>query len=393
MTQINPDKQDLPSVLLDEYTKFVKSIKKKGFNFLVAIYNDVSTRKTIIDHLSSLYTTSCVIDTAVEKTPDHYDFERKIQEAAQHSTIEHIINIEYRPDAEFISFLQSINFHRELLAKLAPVNFVIWILEYRAKDLITIAGDLWSWNSGVFTFTIEKEPTPLEPLPENPEIVELNFASTRERIRSLIEYLAPKPPDALSEGEKSLLAELQKHYDNIDEYEKTYNFLDEELRSLRDRSSIVLNTEGKTVDFSVDEKKSWRIGHEDLSATEPYDTFHNNHVFFHNDLGNIEKALYSEINTIGILDKILPPDHPSLATSYNNLSTLYEELGNMGKSLEYERKAVTIREKSLPANHPHLINSYHHLSSLYHTLDDEEKSREYAAKAEAASATTALPEK
>ena len=193
--------EPLPDIA-HEYAGFVKSIKKKGFNYIVAIYNDVSTRNTIIDALSSLNAASCVIDIAASKTPDVYEFERKIEEAAQDSIIEHIINIEYRSDKEFISFLQSINFHREFLAQLAPVNLVIWILEYQVKNLITVAPDLWSWNSGVFTFTIEKEPLSLEHLPENLEIIELNLAHTRERIQSLIEYLVKKPPENLSGGGK-----------------------------------------------------------------------------------------------------------------------------------------------------------------------------------------------
>ncbi len=242
---------ELPPALLDEYSGIVKSIKKYGFNFIIATYNDVTTRNSVIDRITSFHPTTSIIDATALKTPDIYDFEHQIHECAQNSSIEHIINIEYRPDADFTTFLRELNFHREHIAQLAPVNMVFWILEYRAKDFITVAPDLWSWNSGVFTFTIEKEPLPLETLPDNPEIAELNLTATRIRIKTLINHFSEISPDNISDGERLLLEELRKHLENIYTYKKTYDFIDEELRSLRDQSIALLNAYGKNINVSL----------------------------------------------------------------------------------------------------------------------------------------------
>ena len=271
------DTEDIPSALMEEYGGFAKSIKKKGFNLLVAIYNDVPTRKTIIDRISSTHLQTRIIDASSSNTPEIYDFEREIHDSAENSRVLQIINIEYRPDADFVPFLKELNFHRERIALLAPVNLVVWVLEYRVKDLITVAPDLWAWNSGVFTFTIEKEPNQLELLPENIEISELNLQSRRERIRALIEYLSKVLPDNLSEGSKSLIAELNKHVRNIEAYEKFYDFIDDELKALREKSaallgkfSIAQSLEGKITlvrDIKINVHKGEKTDYNDLKTT------------------------------------------------------------------------------------------------------------------------------
>ena len=174
-----------------------------------------------------------------------------------------------------------------------------------------------------------------------------------------------------------------KHRETINNYEETYGFLDEELRSLRNRSDTLIESFGTTAGASMGAHR----GLPSPGADE------NNRALIFNASGDIETAVNSIMQSIGIQEKAFPPDHPSLSISNHNLSILFEELGNMGKSLEHEWKAVAIREKCLPSNHPSLIASYRHLSSLYRSLGEDEKAREYALKAESAVSSQSLPEK
>ena len=51
------------------------------------------------------------------------------------------------------------------------------------------------------------------------------------------------------------------------------------------------------------------------------------------------------------------PDHPNLATSYNNIGSAWGDLGDHHKQLEFFQKALAIREKVLPPDHPDLASS------------------------------------
>ena len=80
-----------------------------------------------------------------------------------------------------------------------------------------------------------------------------------------------------------------------------------------------------------------------------------------------------------IRKKILPENHPDIATSYNNVGYAYCKLGE-NKSLKYSLKALVIREKILPENHPDLSMSYNNVGCAYGQLGEYEKSLEYVIK-------------
>jgi len=169
---------DIPDKLLDEFSRFKKSLKKNGFNLIISTYNDLSARNTVIDKIGE-YQLSCIIDSSLKSMPHISDFDYQIQEAAKKYSVINVINLEIRDDDDFSIFLRELNFHRERIAQYAPVNIIFWILEYRIKEFITLAPDLWAWNSSVLDFTIKKEFSSLEPIPVNPEVSELNLLSIR----------------------------------------------------------------------------------------------------------------------------------------------------------------------------------------------------------------------
>jgi hypothetical protein len=90
-------------------------------------------------------------------------------------------------------------------------------------------------------------------------------------------------------------------------------------------------------------------------------------------------ALYK--NSIERKQRILPPAHPDLATSYSSIGQVYEKMGEYPKALSSYEKAFEIYEKTLPPNHPDLIDSYTRRGSLYEKLHDYSKAASFYERA------------
>lgn len=82
-----------------------------------------------------------------------------------------------------------------------------------------------------------------------------------------------------------------------------------------------------------------------------------------------------------IHERILPQDHPVLATSYINMGIICSSLGDHYKALEYRLKAMAIREKVLPRNHPNLASVYSGVGDSYYAMGDLDHALEYREKA------------
>jgi len=50
--------------------------------------------------------------------------------------------------------------------------------------------------------------------------------------------------------------------------------------------------------------------------------------------------------------KILPPNHPSLATSYNNIAGVYYSIREYSKALAFFQRALNILQSSISFNYP-----------------------------------------
>ena len=68
---------------------------------------------------------------------------------------------------------------------------------------------------------------------------------------------------------------------------------------------------------------------------------------------DLQKQLDDALQTIAIVEKILPPEHPNLAISYHNIATTYHKLSKWEQALSFEQKALQIWLKALPFGHPH----------------------------------------
>ncbi|UJR15061.1 hypothetical protein I4U23_002032 [Adineta vaga] len=82
------------------------------------------------------------------------------------------------------------------------------------------------------------------------------------------------------------------------------------------------------------------------------------------------KALILYENSIFIKQKILPPNHPVLASSYNNIGNVHDILNDYPKALIFYEKALTIQQQSLPPDHPVLGITFNNIGEMYRKMDD-----------------------
>ncbi|CAF1430324.1 unnamed protein product [Adineta ricciae] len=166
---------------------------------------------------------------------------------------------------------------------------------------------------------------------------------------------------------------------------------DEELRTLTDHIRRANHVDGKG--WTRLGQLLIELGQQD-TAEKIYDTLLNqtsdasDEGWISHQLGRIryQQGLFQEAITLYtkslmLLEKSLPANHPSLATSYGNIGSVYHSKGDYPKSLEYYGKALSIEQQSLPENHPHLATSYNNIGLVYDSMGDYPKSLEYYGKA------------
>ena len=66
-------------------------------------------------------------------------------------------------------------------------------------------------------------------------------------------------------------------------------------------------------------------------------------------MGEYEKALASCERSLEIKKTALPPNHPSLATSYNNIGLVYHSMGEYEKALSYYERGSGNQPNSSPS--------------------------------------------
>ncbi|CAF0770711.1 unnamed protein product [Adineta steineri] len=92
-----------------------------------------------------------------------------------------------------------------------------------------------------------------------------------------------------------------------------------------------------------------------------------------NDQGDYEKAVWYHEKALEIDQKILPSNHPSLASSLNNIGNVYDRIGEYSKSLSSHEKALEIYKKTLPSNHPSLAASLNNIGNVYDRIGEYSK--------------------
>ncbi|CAF5041876.1 unnamed protein product, partial [Rotaria sp. Silwood1] len=93
----------------------------------------------------------------------------------------------------------------------------------------------------------------------------------------------------------------------------------------------------------------------------------------YNNMGEYSKALLYYQKALNINEKILPPNHPDLASSYNNIGSVYYSMGEYSKALSSYERSLEIQKIALPSNHPDLAASYNNIGSVYDEMGEYSK--------------------
>ena len=101
----------------------------------------------------------------------------------------------------------------------------------------------------------------------------------------------------------------------------------------------------------------------------------------HYSNGDGSKALCFYEQALDIRQRSLPAHHPSLATTYNNIAILSSQMGDHTKALSYYEKMLDIEERTLPCLHPDLATSYNNIGGLYNDMNDHAKALSFYHKA------------
>ena len=84
---------------------------------------------------------------------------------------------------------------------------------------------------------------------------------------------------------------------------------------------------------------------------------------------------------IEIDEKLLPENHPTLASDYTEIAGLYDCMGEQAKAISFCEKALAINQKVLLPNHPHLPVYYDNIALLYNKMDECRKAIPFREKA------------
>jgi tetratricopeptide (TPR) repeat protein len=99
------------------------------------------------------------------------------------------------------------------------------------------------------------------------------------------------------------------------------------------------------------------------------------------NMGDYPKALSSYEKALNIRKQSLPPNHPSLASSYDNIGNVYKNMGDYPNALSSYEKALEIRKQSLSSDHPDLAMSYDNIGLLYEDMHHYSKARSFYERA------------
>lgn len=111
------------------------------------------------------------------------------------------------------------------------------------------------------------------------------------------------------------------------------------------------------------------LGPEHPSVAHPF----NNLGLLHQDKGDYAKAEPLFIRALGIREKKLGPDHPDVASSLNNLASLYLNKGAYAKAEHLYRRGLLILEKALDPQHFKVAGNLNNLGVFYRNTGDYAK--------------------
>jgi tetratricopeptide (TPR) repeat protein len=90
------------------------------------------------------------------------------------------------------------------------------------------------------------------------------------------------------------------------------------------------------------------------------------------DDGVANKAKELHQMALAFLRRVLPEEHPSIATSMNNLANMYSQLERYLEALKLQEGTLLLRQRVLPEDHPDIATSMNNLAFTYGALGRHE---------------------
>jgi hypothetical protein len=85
-------------------------------------------------------------------------------------------------------------------------------------------------------------------------------------------------------------------------------------------------------------------------------------------LGRHDEALKLQKETLAFRQRVLPENHPGIATSMGNLALTYSAFGRHDEALKLQKETLAFMQRVLPKNHPGIANSMGNLALTYGAL-------------------------
>ncbi len=101
------------------------------------------------------------------------------------------------------------------------------------------------------------------------------------------------------------------------------------------------------------------------------------------DAGKYWEAEKSVDRALGIREKALGAEHPSVATTLNNLAVLYYKQGKFEEAARAFERIITIIEKALGPEHPNLAVAMSNYAAILAKLERDNEAAQWTAKSEA----------
>jgi tetratricopeptide (TPR) repeat protein len=287
------------------------------FTLAVLQYGDSHYRDRVIRHLDRSWKVAARVD-AREAEGDFAILEARLAEAAGEKGAVHLFGLEGWP-GDLRSFWRGLNYHRERIAELCPVPFLLWIPVARLRDLALEAPDFWAWRSGVFDFTSRPAPTARVFLEGTLDRGRSSAADRTRRIEEIDGYLAKLGEPSYSADLRLLLerGSLQEDLGDLDGALESYQGAAAGYDRIDDlhgeawarrRTANVLATRG-------DPKKALRILREEVLP-----------IF--ERLGDVHARAIIMDQIAGILDEMGEQDQELLRILREEVLPVFERLGD-----------------------------------------------------------------
>jgi serine/threonine protein kinase/tetratricopeptide (TPR) repeat protein len=92
--------------------------------------------------------------------------------------------------------------------------------------------------------------------------------------------------------------------------------------------------------------------------------------------GRLPEAVQAHRQALALKEKVLPPEHPDIATSLGNLALSLQEMERYQEALDYIDRAIVIIEKGLGSAHPDLATQLSNRGEILNSLGRSKEARD-----------------